>query len=188
MSRIRSAGAAPRLALDRIHIERTSVAGLLALHQRNAKPRPLTFLFFHQAQGGADQLAGYWRFNAASGITASDLSPNGHTATFGENEAKPVRLSAGPAVYAVRESEHPYVYRVSDDDSTGRLKQGGLVLVCQGETSGTSSGLFVLEVGHQPTLAWRTDNGRWKSAVRGRTVSAKSKITGHCLGIIWAHF
>ena len=94
----------------------------------------------------------------------------------------------GPAVYAVRESEHPYVYRVSDDDSTGRLKQGDLVLVCQGETSGTSSGLFVLEVGHQPTLAWRIDNGRWKSAVRGRTVSAKSKITGHCLGIIWAHF
>ena len=94
----------------------------------------------------------------------------------------------GPAVYSARDSAHPYVYRLAEDDSTGRLKHGDLVLVCQGEPNNLPSKLLVLEVRHRPTLAWSTDGGQWKSARTGRTVSTKSKVIGHCLGMIWAHF
>ena len=95
----------------------------------------------------------------------------------------------GPAVYLARDSAHPYVYRLAEDDSTGRLKHGDLVLVChQGEPNNLPSRLLVLEVCHRPTLAWRTDDGRWKSVQTGRTVSTTSKVIGHCLGMIWAHF
>jgi len=94
----------------------------------------------------------------------------------------------GPAVYAVGESVHSYVYRVSDDDSSGRLKRGDLVLICQGDPQRPPSKLVLVEVGDQPTLAWSTDEGRWKSTRTGRTVSAESKTIGHCLGILWARF
>ena len=94
----------------------------------------------------------------------------------------------GPALYAVGDSVHSYVYRVGDDDSSGRLKQGDLVLICQGDPENSPSKLVLLELGDRPTLAWSTDDGRWKSTRTGRAVSAESKIIGHCLGIIWARF
>jgi transcriptional regulator with XRE-family HTH domain len=94
----------------------------------------------------------------------------------------------GPAVYAVGDSVHSYVYRVSDDDSSGRLKRGDLVLICQGDPKDPPSKLVLLEVGDRPTLAWSTNDGRWKSTRTGRVVSAESKTFGHCLGIVWARF
>ena len=94
----------------------------------------------------------------------------------------------GPAVYAVGESVHSYVYRVSADDSSGRLKQGDLVLICQDGPRDSPPELVLLEFGDRPTLAWSTNDGRWKSTRTGRSVSAESKIIGHCLGIVWARF
>jgi transcriptional regulator with XRE-family HTH domain len=94
----------------------------------------------------------------------------------------------GPAVYLVGDAVHSYVYRVSDDDSSGRLKRGDLVLICQGEPQDSPSTLALLAVGERPTLAWSTDDGRWKSTRTGRVVSAESEAIGYCLGIVWARF
>lgn len=94
---------------------------------------------------------------------------------------------AGPALYAASDSEHPYVYR-ADDCSTGRFKRGDLLLICQGEPESPPSQLALLELGDKLTLAWSTNDGRWKSALTGRAVSTKSKIIGRCLGMIWSRF
>jgi len=94
----------------------------------------------------------------------------------------------GPALYAAGDSVHPYVFRVTDDDSTGRFKQGDLILICQGDRKDPPSQLVLLELGKRRTLAWRTGDGRWKSAFTGRAVSTKAKTVGHCLGVLWAHF
>ena len=94
----------------------------------------------------------------------------------------------GPAAYAVGDSVHSYVYRVSDDDYSGRLKRGDLVLICQGDSKELRSRLVLADGGDRPTLAWTTDDGRWKSTRTGRAVSANSKIIGYCLGIVWARF
>ena len=80
------------------------------------------------------------------------------------------------------------VFPVTDDDSTGRFKQGDLLLICQGDRKDPPSQLVLLELGKRRTLAWRTGDGRWKSAFTGRAVSTKAKTVGHCLGVIWAHF
>ncbi len=94
----------------------------------------------------------------------------------------------GPAVYALGDSVHSYVFRVSDDDSSGRLKRGDLVLICQSDPKDAPSKLVLLEVGGRPTLAWTTEDGRWKSTRTGRAVSAESKTIGHCVGLVWARF
>ena len=93
----------------------------------------------------------------------------------------------GPALYAASDSEHPYVYR-AENGSTGRFKRGDLLLICQGDKEDPPSQLVLLELDKRRTLAWRTGDGRWKSAFTGRAVSTKAKTVGHCLGVIWAHF
>ena len=94
----------------------------------------------------------------------------------------------GPALRAAGDSSHSYVYRATDDGSTGRFKRGDLLLICQGNPESPPSQLVLLELGDRPTLAWRTDDGRWKSAFTGRAVSTKAKVIGHGVGMIWSRF
>jgi len=192
-------------------MSQTAVADRLGLPRQyltNVKNggRVLTELFARRVadEFGVDH---FWLLNGTGTMQRPSVVPQSKAASgadlivlplltelvFGEPRRSPAWDGAvvsitGPAVYAVGESVHSYVYRVSDDDSSGRLKRGDLVLICQGEPNDSRCKLVLLDVGDRPTLAWNTGKGRWKSTRTGRAVSAESKTIGHCLGIVWARF
>ncbi len=93
-----------------------------------------------------------------------------------------LNVSGAAAAMATRATQ-PYVLRIANDVE-GRLRKHDLVLVSQ--ESVDSATITVVQHRGRIVLARRDGNGEWKSLETGRRISAKARVVGRCLGIVWA--
>ncbi len=84
---------------------------------------------------------------------------------------------------AVRASK-PYILRIACDDVDGRLRKNDLVLVSQ-KSTGTAM-IEIVRYRGRIVLARQDGSGEWKAIDTGRRITAKTKVVGRCLGIVWA--
>jgi transcriptional regulator with XRE-family HTH domain len=92
---------------------------------------------------------------------------------------------AGPAIPATAAAIMPYALRLADNDLSGRLKKGDIILISQSD--GGAHDLAVLRKADALVLAWRKRGPkRYVSLQTGKPLAGDPEILGNGTAILWA--